>query len=286
MTGHWNDQPYINGLPFRTKLTVECLCKYCGKTVSNFHFHRCSALNAICYRCKSKNHFARMCRFHNPSPVEVRRTKSKSKLKRDNERMKQFIEQKQNSLFPFSGLEDCEVSALSVDSKEELLKEQIAKLKVTNRKFQDEISEVKSENSKLKTRTENEDRLQKALTESLKRGLEDCHYIDKLESDIKYLRTEIDRIAVSFNQQRQEVERLKEKCNSLQCINFKDAKCTNCQHTIQNLKLENSNYKMDIQYLVYELSKNQKKEPDRRQNQSFSARRSRPFNPTRGTHRR
>lgn len=87
-----------------------CLCKFCGKTVNNqFHFEQCVAKTSFCYKCRSFGHFARMCNFHRQPDVKVVKVKSKSKLRRDAERMRKFKEQKAMSIFPCAELNTIEL---------------------------------------------------------------------------------------------------------------------------------------------------------------------------------
>ncbi|CAG2222968.1 unnamed protein product [Mytilus edulis] len=87
-----------------------CLCKFCGKTVNNqFHFRQCIAKTSFCYKCRNFGHFARMCNFHRQPDVKVVKVKSKSKLRRDAERMKKFKEQKAMSMFPCAELNTIEL---------------------------------------------------------------------------------------------------------------------------------------------------------------------------------
>ncbi|VDI70690.1 Hypothetical predicted protein, partial [Mytilus galloprovincialis] len=87
-----------------------CLCKFCGKTVNNqFHFEQCIAKTSFCYKCRSFGHYARMCSFHRQPDVKVVKVKSKSKLRRDAERMRLFKEQKAMSIFPCAELNTIEL---------------------------------------------------------------------------------------------------------------------------------------------------------------------------------
>ncbi|CAG2204007.1 PPL [Mytilus edulis] len=157
MEGPWNYQPCRNGHPFPLRKADTCLdflCKYCGKTLNVFTYHRCYAVNAYCYKCRHHGHFARMCSFHvksceNPNPKK--KSKSKSKIQRDSDRMRTFIEKKQMSQFPFQGLEDKELSAFTCSIQDESAKQHINKLEESNRNFIKEIAVLKCENSKLDT---------------------------------------------------------------------------------------------------------------------------------------
>ncbi|CAG2197754.1 unnamed protein product [Mytilus edulis] len=152
MEGTWNYQPCRNGHPFPIRKEDTCLdflCKYCGKTLNVFTYHRCNAVNAYCFKCRHHGHFARMCSFHaksfeNPKPKK----KSKSKIQRDSDRMRTFIEKKQMSQFPFQGLEDKEISSFTSSIQDESVKQHINKLKISNRNFIKEIAVLKAENSK------------------------------------------------------------------------------------------------------------------------------------------
>ncbi|CAG2210209.1 unnamed protein product [Mytilus edulis] len=87
-----------------------CLCKFCGKTVNNqFHFRQCIAKTSFCYKCRSFGHYARMCNFHRQPDVKVVKVKSKSKLRRDAERMRIFKENKAMSIFPCAELNTIEL---------------------------------------------------------------------------------------------------------------------------------------------------------------------------------
>ena len=105
MTGYWNNQSYMNrnGPPFPILANVDAVCKYCGKTFDFLIYHRCSATNAYCYKCRHLGHFARVCSLHNcESPVtKPRKRKSNSKIQRDKLRMEKFIERKRTKQFQF-----------------------------------------------------------------------------------------------------------------------------------------------------------------------------------------
>ncbi|CAG2193894.1 unnamed protein product [Mytilus edulis] len=111
---NWRYQMSDNGATFQTRNSTQhmdnCLCKFCGKTVNNqFHFRQCIAKTSFCYKCRNFGHFARMCNFHRQPDVKVVKVKSKSKLRRDAERMSIFKENKAMSVFPCAELTTIEL---------------------------------------------------------------------------------------------------------------------------------------------------------------------------------
>ncbi|CAG2217013.1 unnamed protein product [Mytilus edulis] len=111
---NWRYQMSDNGATFQTRNSTQhmdnCLCKFCGKTVNNqFHFRQCIAKTSFCYKCRNFGHFARMCNFHRQPDVKVVKVKSKSKLRRDAERMRIFKENKAMSMFPCAELNTIEL---------------------------------------------------------------------------------------------------------------------------------------------------------------------------------
>ncbi|CAG2238754.1 unnamed protein product [Mytilus edulis] len=111
---NWRYQMSDNGATFQTRNSTQhmdnCLCKFCGKTVNNqFHFRQCIAKTSFCYKCRNFGHYARMCDFHRQPDVKVVKVKSKSKLRRDAERMRIFKENKAMSIFPCAELTTIEL---------------------------------------------------------------------------------------------------------------------------------------------------------------------------------
>ncbi|CAG2239009.1 unnamed protein product [Mytilus edulis] len=185
MEGHWNYQPCRNGHPFPMRKADTC--KYCGKTLDVFTYHRCYAVNAYCYKCRHPGHFARMCSFHvksceNPKPKK--KSKSKSKIQRDCERMRKFIEKKQMSQFPFQELEDKELSAFTCSTQDESVKQQLNKLKASHQNSLKEIALLKFENSKLDTVVKDNVILRNNLDKVNLERLEHGRIIQKIEHEL------------------------------------------------------------------------------------------------------
>lgn len=110
---NWRHQSHECGTPFSPEPTehcVNCLCRFCGKTVySNSHFNICAARRTFCYKCRHFGHYARMCKFHSQEKGTSKKVKSKSKQKRDSQRMKEFKERKSMSEFPCFSLNNIEL---------------------------------------------------------------------------------------------------------------------------------------------------------------------------------
>ncbi|CAG2210219.1 unnamed protein product [Mytilus edulis] len=109
----WRYQKPEHGTTFQTRNFQHMdnyLCKFCGKTINNqFHFEQCKAKTSFCYKCRNFGHFARMCNFHRQPDVKVVKMKSKSKLRRDAERMRIFKENKAMSMLPCAELNTIEL---------------------------------------------------------------------------------------------------------------------------------------------------------------------------------
>ncbi|VDI19396.1 Hypothetical predicted protein, partial [Mytilus galloprovincialis] len=103
----------IMELPFRPEIHhiwTTAYVSFVGKLLTTpFHFEQCIAKTSFCYKCRSFGHYARMCNFHRQPDVKVVKVKSKSKLRRDAERMKIFKEQKAMSIFPCAQLNTIEL---------------------------------------------------------------------------------------------------------------------------------------------------------------------------------
>ncbi|CAC5367527.1 unnamed protein product [Mytilus coruscus] len=231
MEGPWNYQPCRNEHPFPMRKADTCLdflCKYCGKTLNVFTYHRCYAVNAYCYKCRHHGHFARMCSFHaksceNPKPKK----KSKSKIQRDSDRMRTFMEKKQMSQFPFQGLEDKELSAFTCSMQDESHETAHKQVKSVSPKFPQKkslysknnldtlnleclqhvrlIQKIEWELAEHASRTQNfeieimrlkEENLSLTntryrLTMDLKNAeMQDCHLIKKLKDEIQRLKAQ------------------------------------------------------------------------------------------------
>lgn len=296
--GEWIYQPVWRGQPFpvdrrgipligNIESVTDKLCKHCGITVPDFVHHQCRAINAVCYRCKFRGHFSRMCE-NNEKPSHVKKTKSKSKVKRDQKRMKDFIDRKRNSAspvseLPFQEIEDAEISTQFGEYREQCIKDHLAKSKHEIRKLQSEKVTLKSENSQLKNLN---DILNNELC-SLKIKIEnisaDHHQINILQNQIEELKSQHENAVYKL---KTKMSNLETKAKSLQCIDFFDSKCVDCKHHIQKLREDNSSYRLDVQRLEYELSllesnngPNCNRAPER-STCIRRARRSRPFDPS------
>ncbi|VDI54461.1 Hypothetical predicted protein [Mytilus galloprovincialis] len=260
MEGTWNYQPCRNGHPFpitKEDTCLDFLCKYCGKTLNIFTYHRCYAANAHCYKCRHHGHFARMCSFHvksyeNQKPKK--KSKSKSKIQRDSDRMRTFIEKKQMSQFPFQGLEDKELSVFTCSIQDESAKQNLKKLKVSHSNSLKEIAVLKGENSKLDTvKKENvilKNNLDKVNLERLEHG----RIIQKIEHELAEHRSRtehLERVVVQLEEENLNLTNSRQRLT----MEFKntDLQYTRILHDmedeIQRLKAENVNSRHDIQHL-------------------------------------
>ncbi|CAC5384563.1 unnamed protein product [Mytilus coruscus] len=263
MEGPWNYQPCRNGHPFPMRKADTCLdflCKYCGKTLNVFTYHRCYAINAYCYKCRHHGHFARMCSFHAKSCEHPKpKKKSKSKIQRDSDRMRTFMEKKQMSQFPFQGLEDKELSAFTCSIQDESAKLHINKLKASHRNSLKEIAVLKGEKSKLDTVKKENVILKNNLDTLNLECLQHVRLIQKIEWELAEHASRTQNFEI-------DLVRLKEESLSLTntryrlTMDLKNAEMQDC-HLIKKLKDEiqrlNAQHSDDIrecQDLLHELS--------------------------------
>ncbi|VDI56596.1 Hypothetical predicted protein [Mytilus galloprovincialis] len=234
---------------------LDFLCKYCGKTLNVFTYHQCYAVNAYCYKCRHHGHFARMCNFHVKS-CEIRKPKkkSKSKIQRDSDRMKMFIEKKQMSQFPFQGLEDKEISSFTCSVQDESVKQHLNKLKESNRNFIKEISILKCENLKLDTVVKDNMILRNNLDKVNLERLEHGRIIQKIEHELaehasrtenfekKIVRLKEENLNLTNARQRLTMEFKNTDMHYNRILNDMEGE-------IQKLREENVNSRHEIQHL-------------------------------------
>ena len=279
MTGYWNNQSYMNrnGPPFQILANVDAVCKYCGKTFDFLIYHRCSATNAYCYKCRHLGHFARVCSLHNcESPVtKPRKRKSNSKIQRDKLRMEKFIERKRTTQFqfPFSTLDDKELCALTNCDKSELKQAKIGRIKASERNLRKNLKILESEHSYLEKLLHNANR---TIAQLKTEKTEDANVINRLRSIIEGNNSD------EVQKLRQENENLRRRLST----EIKNAEIRECKiikdfsDKIQRFERQNFDLNSEIQDLLS--NRNQiplTVQPGNRMNQ---ARRSKPFKP--GTH--
>lgn len=195
--------------------------------------------------------------------------KSKSKLKRDADRMQKFVEKKKAIAmdFPFADLNDAEFTVIACVSKEEINGDNIRTLKTANKKLTEEKYRLKCENESIQTTLEEH---QIIITE-----MKDIYLkkIDELKSQLEKAKD----FATKFGKENYELKKMIHNTYT----DFSDINCIKCKDEIQKLREDNSNYRLDIKRLEHELSvqnKTNHRRPERSPPCVGHARRSRSFN--------
>ncbi|CAC5400941.1 unnamed protein product [Mytilus coruscus] len=149
--------------------------------------------------------------------------------------MRKFTEEKQISQFPFQGLEDNELSVFTCSTQSES-KQQLNKLKASNRNFLKEIAVLKCENSRLETVIRDNVILRNSLDKLNLGRLQHGRIIQKIEKELAEQTSRTENFEI-------EIVRLKEENLNLTntryrlTMDLKNAEMQDC-HFIKQLKDE------------------------------------------------
>lgn len=227
------------GAPFRSvfsvKISDNCMCKFCGKTVYHeAHFEICTAKRSFCYHCRQFGHYARMCRFHGNPPTK--KVKSKSKLRRDAERLKQFKERKSMREFPCYELNNIELHEFcpGVDYRSE----EIKKLKFKNERLHSanvkNMMRADHYERKFKEIVDKHKTVSAELTDITKEREKDKQYIEDLKEEMMDYQLQIEvHVCKSDNKNTKELQSLKTKITDL------ETEIKNLQTSEERLKTSN-----------------------------------------------
>ena len=218
---------------------MDYLCKYCGKTVDNYSFHVCAARRTFCYKCRNYGHFARVCQFHKKeqaiqNDAKFRKKKSKSKIKRDAERMQKYFERKKMSVFPCSGIDNSELSDLMQIStqRQNSTQNTLEKLIAQKRNYKNKNASLQKHIDSLevtieKLRTVNKTKLTTSDNDPTRVSLEHLYQsvvkenkeyeetISRMQTKIEDLREEIMGWEIGCERLRQQVRELQhERCDN------------------------------------------------------------------------
>lgn len=194
-------------------------CTKCGIFNRRINHDKvCLARNATCFKCRRRGHFARVCfaKIHitgNGGPKEndttVKKTKSTSRRRRDEQRMREFKVRKQVcALFPFSDIPDNKMPRKStgnshgvkymknlLDINSKLMCENEI-LKVQHAKLQQDIATKTEENEELRKSVDSTEKFLDVIM--LQNQKEKRTYEEQMSQALAKLRAEIERLSESY----------------------------------------------------------------------------------------